>query len=276
MKKALIYLEEDLRSSIALRFAADQLKWTKGRIQVIHVAEPDAKTSAGTGWVRRTWERGILEACADEVRRVLKTENVACPPAGEPKVLIGDRDEAVLDEMRRGGYDLYIEGFLNTSDTRDFYDFVGRRRFKETSQPVLIAKNMVPEHNVVILAGESVPAETVTNCVATIYGNARNELDLTLLYYRFSQEHELLFKQRHEAGSYIDRAESLLKDAGWTNAEYLVIQGTPEQASAYLRNYGVVVSSFPVRQSPRTDVLALLSNPLLLCKPADRNKKGDV
>lgn len=267
MWKSLIYLDEDLPSSIALRFAAEQANKTSGRLQVFHVETPGKKAAPGTGWVRRSWEQGLVKAGLDEVHRLLKTEKVNCPHVSSPKVLVGHRDDEVLSELRHSMYDLYVEGYLNTSSTKDFFHLLNSRRFQDTTCPVMLVKNMVPVHNILILAGEAVPLEALLPGFEKIYGTFDGQLDITLLYYRFGEEKELVFQTRKEAGSYLDRAEDMLAAAGWEDVECQVVQGTPEQAAVYMRNYGLVVSTFPSRQTPRAELLALLSNPLLLCKP---------
>ncbi len=273
MWKSLIYLDEDLPSSIALRFAAEQANKTSGRLQVFHVEDPGKKAAPGTGWVRRSWEQGLVKAGLDEVHRLLKTEKVNCPHVGSPKVLVGQRDDEVLNELRHGVYDLYIEGYLNTSSIKDFFHLLNSRRFQNITCPVMLVKNMVPVHNILILAGEAVPFEALIPCFGKIYETFDGHLDITLLYYQFREEKELVFQERKEAGSYLDRAESMLAAAGWEDIECQVVQGTPEQAAVYMRNYGLVISTFPSRQTPRAELLALLSNPMLLCKPKSSSSK---
>jgi len=266
MWTSLIYLDEDLPSSMALRFAAEQGNRTKGRLQVLHAQDPGSKAVPGAGWVRRSWEEGLLKAGTDDVNRLLKTEKVDCPHAGAPRVVIGTRDEAVVEELRRRNYDLYIEGYLNTSNTDDFFHLLDRPRFRDTKVPVMLVKNLVPVHNILMLAAESVPFEVVLPCFSKIYDDLDGSPDITLLYYRFAEEKELLFLDQAEAGSYLNRAGRLLSEAGREDVEFQVVQGTPEQAALYMRNYGLVVSTFPTRRSPRAELLALLSNPLLLCR----------
>ncbi len=275
MWRSLIYLDEDLPSSIALRFAAEQANKTGGRLQVLHVEDPGKKAAPGTGWVRRSWEQGLIKAGLDEVHRLLKTEKVNCPHISSPKILVGSRDDEVLNELRHGMYDLYVEGYLNTSSTKDFLKLLNGKRFQNTTCPVMLVKNMVPVHNILILAGEAVPFEVLLPYFEKIYGTFDGQLDITMLYYRFGEEKELVFQAREEAGSYLYKAEEMLAAAGWEDVECQVVQGTPEQTAVYMRNYGLVFSSFPSRQTPRAELLALLSNPVLLCKPKKaRSKKA--
>jgi len=266
MLKALLYVDEDLPSSIALRFAAQQAKLTAMQLQIIHVEEPDPKKQAGTGWVRRSWEKTLEETGREEVRRLLKTEKIDFSLAGSHKVMVGSRDDEVQEECRYGCYDLYIEGYLNTANVNDFYKFLQARRFQDVTAPVLLAKNLVPVERILLLVSEAVDSEQVVSTLKKLYGDCRENIDLSVLYYRFKENSEIAVLEKKESGSYLERMEGQLAEAGFGENDYLVLEGTPEQAATYLRDHGLVVTSFPTRKSPRQELLALLSNPVLLCR----------
>jgi len=273
MQKSLIYLNEDLASSIALRFAAQTAKQTGMRLQTIHVEEPDGEVQAGTGWVRRTWEKGLVQAGQEAIQRLLKTEKVSGPFAGEAKVLVGDPDKEILEELRRNGYALYIEGYLNTANTHDFHELLTAGHLRDTSHPVMVVKNLVPTESILLLVSEAVDAVSLIADFTKLYTGSgeRPDVDLTIFYYRFKESTELRFLDRSALGSELDGAEEALAKNGWLESEVLVMEGTPEQAAQYVRDHGLVVSSFPTRKSPRAELLALVSNPILLFKQARRS-----
>lgn len=272
MQKSLIYLNEDLASSIALRFAAQTAKQTGMRLQTIHVEEPDGEVQAGTGWVRRTWEQGLVQAGRDAVHRLLKTEKISGPFAGEAKVLVGTPDKEILEELRRNGYALYIEGYLNTANTRDFYELLASDHLRETSHPVMVVKNLVPAESILLLVGEAVDATRLISDFTRLYTGTgeRPDVDLTIIYYRFRESTELRFLAKNALGSELDGIEVSMAENGWLESEILVMEGTPEQAAQYVRDHGLVVSSFPTRNTPRAELLALASNPILLFKQAKK------
>jgi len=275
MGKSLIYLNEDLASSIALRFAAQIVKQTGMKLQTIHVEEFENEEQAGTGWVRRTWEQGLIAAGRDSVQRLLKTEKVDCPFAGEAKVVVGDPETEIMEEFRHGIYELYIEGYLNTTHTKDFHDLLATRRLREMNCPILIVKNLVPSDRVLLLLSEAVDARQLIEDFTRLYSQApaRPPIEITVLYYRFMETPALRFLDNGDSGSPIHDTEKLLKEKGWGEPEIVVVQGTPEQAAHYLRDYGLVVSSFPTRTSPRAELIALIPNPVLLFKQAVRPEK---
>ena len=60
MLRALVALESDLASSIALRYACQMANIVGMALQTIHVEDADAEGHApGTGWVRRSWEKAL-------------------------------------------------------------------------------------------------------------------------------------------------------------------------------------------------------------------------
>ena len=81
MLKTLLYINEDLASSIALRYVDYLNRFIPLSLYVTHVEDVDEKEQAGTGWVRRTWEDGVESSGKRLVDRMLKTENISCPLA---------------------------------------------------------------------------------------------------------------------------------------------------------------------------------------------------
>jgi hypothetical protein len=265
MIRGLIYLDENLASSIALRYASHLTELIQLQLQTIHVEEPDRKQhSAGSGWVRRTWERGLQESGLQMVQRLLNTEKVRCTFAGPPKVLVGDRENEILEELRIGGYDLFLEGNLNTADEADFHDLISSRLYTKMACPVMIVKNMLVTEKIVILCGDGVNHRRLIPQFLKIMNGAR--FDLELLYYKYQENEEPLFLEKSAAGGFLEEAEAILTDNSWPPSRSRVLTGTPEQVGDYLRNYGLVVSTFPARKSPRMETLAHAPATVLLCK----------
>lgn len=265
MIRALISLDENLASSITLRYASHLYELINLQLQTIHVEEPDRKRhSSGSGWVRRTWEKELQEAGDQTVQRLLKTENVPCPFAGPPRVFIGDRDNEILSEVRTGGYDLFMEGNINTSNIADFYDLITSRLYTKAPCPVMIVKNMLVVEKAVLLCGDGVDPKRLVPQFLKIFGEA--PINIELLYYKFQENDALVFQEKDVAGAFLQEAEKLLCDNGHEPTASRVVTGTPEKVGDYLRNYGLVASTFPTRKSPRMETLAHSPSTVLLCK----------
>lgn len=266
MIKGLLNLDENLASSIALRYVSHLAGRLEGlQLQMIHVEKPDVKPhSAGYGWVRRTWEKGVREAGMLAITRLLKTENVQFPYWGSPKVLIGEREAETLSELQENVYDLYIEGNLNTSNKNDFYDLVTSRLYADSPCPVMIVKNLVNKNSAVLVCGDGVDRQALIKQFLGIMLKA--QFDVDLLYYKFQENDEPVFLEKSEAGSTLAEAEALLAENNVTVGRSEVVSGTPETVGDYLQKYDLVVSTFPTRKSPRLELLAHTSSSVMLCK----------
>ena len=264
MKKALIHLKEDLQSSISFRYAASQTTQLGMNLQIINVVEPAAEPQENTGWVRRSWEKEMIETGYDEVNRLIRTENIDYFEAGEPIVAIGDKDEKILDELKNDTYSLYFEGYLNKDNHSDFLNFLDAQRFLEMPCPMLIVKDLVKVSNLFLLVNDEVDAEKMISGLDKLYEQSKTNTNLTVLYYKFQKGKELQFKEKKENGTYLDNVGRLLEQNGWNEPEWIVVQGSPEKAAVYMQGYGLVASAFPTKITPRTELLAYLTNPVLM------------
>jgi hypothetical protein len=267
MIKALLSLDENLASSIALRYACHQANLIPAmKLQAIHVEEPDnnKKHSAGSGWVRRTWEKGLEAAGADEVKRLLKTENVSCSFIGPPKVFVGDRYDEILEELVTGGYDIYMEGDLNTTVVADFNNLISSNLYRKSPCPVMIIKNLVTSNCAGLLCGDDVDHQKLIASFLKVFKGSGLELDL--LYYKFQENDDVIFQDKEEAGSILVEAEKTLEEAGIHARRTQVLSGSPERVGDYLRNYFLVASTFPTRKGPRLELLAHVLAPVFLCR----------
>lgn len=143
---ALISINTDLGSSIALRYAYELSNKIDMRLYDIHVV--DAKqsgSSPGFGWVQKTWENALIESKSEEIRQFLDMEKVELPFLKTPKILIGDRTEKLLDELQTGQYAFFLEGALPSFNPNDFYRLVHSRLYRLMPCPVMIVKNLVSE-----------------------------------------------------------------------------------------------------------------------------------
>lgn len=269
MNMGLLALDENLASSIALRYASQLVKILALQLQAGHVEAPDKKQhSGGTGWVRRTWERGLQEAGQQAVQRLLNTEKVPCPFIGSPKVFIGDRDDVLLEELHNGDYDLFIEGNLNTSKIKDFYELITSPLYTKTPCPILVVKNLVSSDTVALLCGDGVDHTTVIPTALSLLKGENINFDL--IFYRYQETEPSFSMDKEEAGSALIEAEKLLQAENITPHNTLVVSGTPESVAATLKKYRLVASSFPVRKTPRLELLAQCPSPVLLCKTKSR------
>ncbi len=254
MLKTLLYIDEDLASSIALRFTDYLNRFVPLTLFVTHVEEPDEKEQVGTGWVRRTWEDGVASSGKRLIDRMLRTENIDCPLAGRPKIFVGDRDKKIIYELRNGLYKLFIKGYLDSSDPEQFYELISSPLCTETSCPVLVVKNLSLSKKCALLCADSVDPKKLVEESMTILGDSTFEFDI--VYFKFKENDTLQILEKQEGGSHLQETETLLADAGKTAEKVTVLSGTPEQVGDFLKDYALVASTMPLRKSMRMYTLA--------------------
>lgn len=254
MLKTLLFVNEDLASSIALRFTNYLNKFIGLSLFVTHVEEPDEKEQVGTGWVRRTWEDGVASSGKRLINRMLRTENIDCPLAGRPKVFVGDRDKEIIYELRNGLYELFIKGYLDSSDPEQFYDLISSPLFTETACPVLVVKNLSLSKKCALLCAESVDPTVLVQKSMAILGDSSLELDI--IYFKFKENETLIPLDKQEGGSLLQEVESLVVATGTKVNQVTVLSGTPEQVGDHLKEYALVASTMPSRKSMHMYALA--------------------
>ncbi|HHB75180.1 MAG TPA: hypothetical protein ENK84_01355 [Desulfobulbus sp.] len=254
MLKTLLYINEDLASSIALRYMAYLNKVVPIALYVGHVEEADEKEQTGTGWVRRAWEDGVASNGKRLVDRMLRTENIDCPLAGRPKIFVGDRETEIIYELRSGNYDLFAQGYLNTADPDSFFSFISSSLYAKAPCPILVVKNLTVSKKCALLCADSVSPEVLVEKSLPIIGASSLKIDI--VYYKFKELEDLKILDREEGGSQLRETESLLAKAGQSVDGVTVITGTPEQTGDFLKEYALVASTFPGRKSMRMQTLA--------------------
>lgn len=268
MTKALVSLDADLASSIALRYAAQLAKLTGMDLETIHVVEPDREGhTPGAGWVRRTWEKGLLETHQGEIRRLINAEKASCPSLAPPKMFVGDREEEILGELQRGSYDLFVEGALYTFTAGNFYKKIRSRLYRYAPCPALLVKNLVNLQRVVIVMTGNENVRGLISSFLRIFQGGKVELDL--LSCEFEKRVEpIVREERKNSDAGLQSAEKILAERGWKPRERRVVQGTPEKVGHLLKDYGLTVSSIHREGGKKSDLLELLSrspSPILLC-----------
>jgi hypothetical protein len=287
-----LYLDEDLASSIALKFADHMRRLIDDlRLQMIHVVRPDIKPqSVGYGWVRRTWEDGVLEEGISMVRRLLKTENVQFPYSGPPKVFMGDRDKETLAELTNNTYDLFIEGDQSTPNVKDFHKRINSLLYRKAPCPILIVKNQVEKNRTVLLAEEGTNIKSLADQFGRIMHT--NKLSVDLIFYKAIQttnwDRYMSAVTFAEAGEFETATEFLQKENSLQKNEKLdessldsetlaalekiklndmrFISGVNENLHVLLKDYDLVASAFPAKKCQHLDALASTDASVMLFK----------
>lgn len=267
MIRTLVYLDADLASSIALRYACQLTHIINMKLHTVHVEEPDHDGHApGTGWVRRTWENTMLQTGEFEIAQLIKAEKSSCPRLDAPKMLFGDRENEVLREIQRESYDLFVEGSLHSFAAKKLFDKINSRLYRHIPCPVIIVKNLVDIEKVALIVRSEIESKKLISVFLKIFKGVKLKLDL--VYCEFQEPGQLSSGAKKEINGTLSAVEEILVENQLPPENCLTIQGSPEEIGDALRDYGLL--AFPLHHtiSKKSDWFQLLGHipsPILIC-----------
>lgn len=267
MLRTLVYLDADLASSIALRYACRLTQLINMKLHSVHVEEPDQEGHApGTGWVRRTWENTLLKTGEFEIAQLIKAEKSSCPTLGAPKMLVGDRENEVLREIQRESYDLFVEGSLHSFADKKLYDKLHSRLYRHMPCPVIIVKNLVDIEKVALIVRSEIETKKLMTMFLKIFKDVSLKLDL--VYCEFQEPGQLSSDAKKETNETLSVVKEMLVENQLPPENCLTIQGSPEEIGDALRDYGLL--AFPLhhtisKRSYWFQLLGHIPSPILIC-----------
>ena len=243
MIKALVSLDADLASSIALRYACQLANTIEMDLKTMHVEDAVQKGSPpGSGWVRRTWENAMLKSGEIEIAQLIQAEKLSYPALRAPKMVVGEREDEILHEIQKESYDLFIEGALHTFTAANFYNKIRSKLYRHTPCPVLMVKNLVKLEKMVIIFDEEAEFKRLVATFLKIFKKATIELDL--MHYQFRESAGASPDNSEDADRILQNAREILMEAGWQTGQIRSFQGLPGEMGELFRDYGLVISSF--------------------------------
>ena len=276
MIKTLVSLDNNLASSIALKYACQLSNMIRMNLLPIHVESSDyERQPPGTGWVQQTWEKGLLETAKQEISRIVADEKPSCRSLGALKITVGDREEVILQELTDGAYDLYIEGALYAFNPSSFYEKTRSKLYRETPCPIILVKNLVHLKKLVLLLEEMKSLSLISKFLKIFEGA---EVQNDLIHFTFQKGGQLKSKQGDEGDDKWDRkksddilraAETILERKGRSPKECYLIHDTPTNIADSLQDYGLVVShtpQYPSKKSPLVELLNRVPSAIFLFK----------
>jgi len=185
MVKALVSIDADLASSIALRYTCQLAKAVEVEIQTIHVHEPETAGAGGAvmgaGWARHTYEKELLEEAKKGISQLLTAESGSCPVLNKPIIVSGDREKEILDRVRKGGYDLFVEGHSLQSTGRTLGKHLKSHLYQYLSVPALLVQNLLPLKNLFLLVDSEIDCSSLFGAVAALFKGMNIEVDVLVL-----------------------------------------------------------------------------------------------
>ena len=264
MINALLSINADLGSSIALRYAEALSRQIDIQVHGIHVVDPERLDSApGSGWVRKTWENTVIGTERENILRFLEVEKVHLPFLKIPKVIIGDRTEKIIDEIRNGEYRLFLEGVPPTTHPGDFEKLVHSRLYRSLPCPVLVVKNLLPPTRAALLLDDPEDLKRFPAEISDLF--KQGNMSAEAVFPKPTASDSLLVE---DVDLCVMMAPSDALPLFKLSREAKVFEGSPKAIAGRLRDYGMIVACMH-NELHRTDamleLLGRVASPVLIC-----------
>lgn len=266
MVKALIPINVQLESSIALRYAKELSRWVDLRLQEIHVIEAAQKgPPPGHGWVKQTWENASIDTAEKEIRQFLAMENLDLKRLRDTQILVGERTEKLLEKLLTRQYNLFIEGALPTFGTADFYSRLRSKLYGTMPCPALVVKNLVSLDKAAILVDAGDNHSPLSGFLKIFASSA---ISIDAFVYKKGNSGNLEVKDAEDKPVWLDEALKTADEQGVQPGTKAMLEGPADAAAQYLRAYGLVAASLPRHpepNEPKLEILAGIQSPVLIC-----------
>jgi hypothetical protein len=265
MIRTLVSVYPNLASVIAMNYACQLSQVIDMEIQPIFVKELEPGADApAVGWVRRTWENSLLDTERDAVDRLIEAERSHCANLARPLVLVGDRDNAIMSNLMGGSYDLFVEGSLVGFEKSDFQERVESELYRNLPCPVIIARNLIQLHKVLVLFDDDVNIEKLLLGLKNLFDGTGFNFDL--LYCRLLGA-GMPVEPIEEPEDFFCKANEVLDLHGWVPENRLALKGPSQDLIRRIEDYSLIATCLPQRMTADSGLIQLLGDtfsPVLL------------
>jgi len=262
MKDALMALQTDLASSIAVRYACRLEKLIHFKMQALHIPDMDENTHPpGSGWVYQTWENAVVQKAREDITKLIQKEHFNYN-SWAPKVVPGERDRVILEELRQKKYDFFIEGLLHSFEPDRFFQKLDSDLYRNISCPVLLVKNLVDLDRGIQIVG---PPDTISLQLSWFFMTWKGlPVEPDILICHFEPSLEKLTISENDSVLVSDIEEIFLK-YDKKPASIKTAKGSPEKLISFVRDHALLVSPLPRSESQIAQMLAMSPCPILFC-----------
>ncbi len=263
MLKTLVAIEVDLASSMAIRYACDLGNLIPMELYPVYVKAPPPEVPAtGTGWVRHTWEREIVEMGKGEIEEVLSAEQETCPLLQEPRVIYGDREYELLKIAGQEAFNLYVEGAPYPFNPVSIQRRLHSKFYQKLGCPFIWLRVLRKIHQVLVVCPDLAGARAGLRAMEKLWAGCATPVHLALPPQEGSGgPGDALWDEAR-------KARAAMEETGCTVALQAVEDwsaGGP--APAMLKDYGLVAVALDrtvKKDHIRLQWLAQVKNPLML------------
>jgi len=273
MHNVLMALQTDLASSIAIRFICQMEELGRFDIQTVHV--PDLgkdEDFPGVGFVQKVWEDGVLENAREEISRLMQKENLIRHRPMPPKILLGERDQVILNELQQRDYDIFIEGLLHSFDPDAFLKKLESDLYRSLSRPILMVKNLVKLNRGIQVVGDQDIFPSLLSWFFKLWKDLPLKTDFLICQFE-DRNDEVVFLENDS------HVVSKIED-GWSRSSTVpftikTVKGPERRVAELIRDHALVMSEVPMSWEKMADILAKSPCPILLCPRSKYNENSE-
>ncbi len=258
MIKTLVAIEVDLASSLAIRYACQLGSLLDVDLHPVYVkAPPPEMPATGTGWVRHTWEREIVEMGKEEIQEMLAGEMESCPRMQEPRVIYGDREYELLKIMGHEPFDLYLEGAPYPFTPANIHRRLHSKFYQRVGTPLIWLRILRKISQVLVPCFEAAGTRAAVQALTKIWAGCSVPVHFCLA----PGAGEMVQQE-------ITKGQDLLSQTGCQailRSDFEIPAGGP--GPEILKDYGLVVAALEKsikKDSPRLQWLTQVKAPLML------------
>ena len=263
MLKTLVAIEVDLASSFAIRYACDLGNLIPMELYPVYVKAPPAEIpGTGTGWVRHTWEREIVEMGMEEIHEMLASEQESCLMLQQPRVIYGDRDYELVKIESQEAFDLYVEGAPYPFTPANIQRRLHSKFYQKLACPLIWLRVLRKIHQALVVCPDLAGARMVLSAMQKLWAGCSTPLHLALPPQEgYGGPGDALREEARKALAAMEAAGCTVEVkevADWSS-------GGP--APAMFKDYGLVAVPLPravKKDDIRLNWLAQVKNPLML------------
>ena len=263
MTKTLVAIEVDLASSMAIRYACDLGNLIPMELYPVYVKAPPPEVPAtGTGWVRHTWEREVVEMGTEEIQEMLASEQDTCPTLQPARVIYGDRDYELAKIEGHEKFNLYVEGAPYPFNATTIQRRLLAKFYQKLACPLVWLRVLRKIHQVLVVCPDLAGARVALPAISNLWSGCSIPVHLALP----PQE-----EQGDSSAALWEEARKVLAamEATGCSVEAKEVadwsSGGPDQTM--LKDYGLVAVALEravKKDNVRLSWLAQVKNPLML------------
>jgi hypothetical protein len=172
MIKAMVSIEVDLESSLAIRFACQLGGLMDMEVTPVYVKEFVSRDVAmGAGWASKHWERELIYEGKQEIAEMVATEMDFCPALKEPKVIYGEREAELVKMTQTEDFDLFVEGAHFSWNKHELHKKLRHNLYQSLHHPLVLVRMLRKINEATVLCLNVEGTQAVVDVLRRLWKN---------------------------------------------------------------------------------------------------------